>query len=310
MSKNVFRSFEVQTMEDKVFIQAPQRASQPAPKVVEQLEEVEEYSGPSADDLRREAELFKAGWDKEKAVMVAAAQAEADTITRNAEKHAFEEIKRQKEAGALLLVQAEAQAGRIAEESAAKAAQFDAAAQKKAAQLEQEARERGFTEGKEKGWAEGKAEAERLIGRIHAVLSKTIEKRAEIILESEAQLVQLVLQIAKKVVKVLSENQKNIVINNVLQALKKLKTRSDITIRVNLHDLNIVTEHAKEVVQMFEKIKNVTVLEDSTVDPGGCIIETDFGQIDARISSQLREIEEKILELMPIQDRAKPGGAG
>ena len=309
MPKNVFRSFEVKTMEDKVFIQAPLRPVPASARAAEEPEAVEEYSGPTADDLRREAELFKSGWDKQKETMLEAARAEAEQIVKNAEKHAFEEIKKQREAGETLAAQAQAQAARIEEEARQKAGEHEAAALKKAAVLEQESRERGFEEGKQQGWAEGKAEAERLIGRIHAVLSKTIEKRSEIIQESEAQLVQLVLQIAKKVVKVLSENQKNIVVNNVLQALKKLKTRSDITIRVNLHDLNIVTEHAKEIVQMFEKVKNVTVLEDSTVDPGGCIIETDFGQIDARISSQLKEIEEKILELIPIQDRAKPGGA-
>jgi flagellar assembly protein FliH len=47
------------------------------------------------------------------------------------------------------------------------------------------------------------------------------------------------------------------------------------------------------------------VLEDSSVDKGGCIIETDFGQIDARISSQLHEIEENITELMPIRTKGE-----
>ena len=32
---------------------------------------------------------------------------------------------------------------------------------------------------------------------------------------------------------------------------------------------------------------------------------TDFGQIDARISSQLHEIEEKILDVSPIKARGK-----
>ena len=56
---------------------------------------------------------------------------------------------------------------------------------------------------------------------------------------------------------------------------------------------------------MVESVKSVTVVEDSTVDRGGCIIETDFGQIDARISSQLHEIEEKIVELAPIKIRGE-----
>jgi flagellar assembly protein FliH len=53
------------------------------------------------------------------------------------------------------------------------------------------------------------------------------------------------------------------------------------------------------------------VAEDSSVDPGGCIIETDFGEIDARISSQLAEMEARILQVSPMKSKAKaPAGPG
>jgi flagellar assembly protein FliH len=46
-------------------------------------------------------------------------------------------------------------------------------------------------------------------------------------------------------------------------------------------------------------------VEDTSVDEGGCVIETDFGEIDARIASQLAELEAKILEISPIKSWAK-----
>jgi hypothetical protein len=87
----------------------------------------------------------------------------------------------------------------------------------------------------------------------------------------------------------------------VVQALHKLKGKSDVIVRVNFQDLNMTTEHKKEIIEMAERVRNMTIAEDSSVDPGGAIIETDFGQIDARISSQLREIEDRIIELTPIK---------
>ncbi|MDD5065759.1 MAG: FliH/SctL family protein, partial [bacterium] len=45
------------------------------------------------------------------------------------------------------------------------------------------------------------------------------------------------------------------------------------------------------------ELKHVTILEDTRIDKGGCIIETDFGSVDARIATQLQEIEEMIREL-------------
>jgi flagellar assembly protein FliH len=148
---------------------------------------------------------------------------------------------------------------------------------------------------------------DRLVERIHIIIDRIIEKRGEIIEGTETQVVNLVLLIAKKVIKVISENQKNVVINNVLQGLRrKIKTRGDVIIRVNLDDLQLTTDHTKEFLQLVENVRSISVLEDSSVDKGGAMIETDFGQIDARIASQLHEIEEKILELMPIKNKT-PG---
>lgn len=64
---------------------------------VEEVPEIEEpvYEGPTAEDLRREAEEFKVQWEAEKQQMLQKAQASADEIVAKAEKSAFEEVKRQ-----------------------------------------------------------------------------------------------------------------------------------------------------------------------------------------------------------------------
>ncbi|MCX7786252.1 MAG: flagellar assembly protein FliH [Spirochaetes bacterium] len=298
MAKNVFRPHEIVQGKERVLIKPPELF----PSQAEELEEIpaEEYTGPTADELRREAELFRANWEKEKEAMIASAKAEAERIVKEAEQRAFEILQKKSEEAALLRRQAEEETQRILENAQRKAEEILTEARLRAAAEEGEIRKKAMEEGREEGWKAGKAEAERVIERLHVVLTKAIEKRNEIITQSEAQIVHLILQIARKVVKVISENQKNIVMNNVLQALRKLKSKSDVTIRVNLRDLNLVTEHAKEIVDMIENVKSITVLEDTSVDPGGCIIETDFGEIDARIATQLQEIEDRILQIAPI----------
>ncbi len=303
MAKNVFRPTEIIRGENKVYIKPPEIFSRKAAQEVEEIEEVEEYTGPTADDLRKEAELYRANFEKEKETMSRAAKAEAERIVKEAETAAYDLVRKKTEEAAQIKLDAEREADRILAEAKTQAELIVQEARKEAIKLEDEEKKKGYDEGRDAGWKEGKAEADRLVERLHMVLSKAIEKRADIINQSEAQIVHLILQIAKKVVKVISENQRNIVINNALQALKKLKNKSDVTIRVNLLDVNLMTEHAQDIVDMIENVKSVTVLEDATVDRGGCIIETDFGEIDARIAAQLREIEERILELVPIQTK-------
>ncbi len=299
MAKNVFRAGEVAVSQSRVFIPAPEQRM--APITIDEPAAAEEYTGPTADDLRREAEEFKKQWDAEREQMIAEAKAEAERIVEEAEQTAFEEVKKKNEQAQEVKQEAEAEAERIRQEAEGKAAEVVQEAEQKARQVESDAFERGRKEGHEQGFREGHAEAERVIDRLHVILNRAIDRRQQILEESESQIIHLVLEISKKVIKVLSENQRNIVVNNVVQALQKLKSKSDVIIRVNLADLEMTSKHIDTIIERIERVGNVTVAEDSTVDPGGCVIETDFGEIDARISSQLREIEDRILELAPIR---------
>jgi flagellar assembly protein FliH len=304
VAKNVFRAGEVQVAGGKVFIQGPESPPE-APQPVEAEEAVEEYTGPTVEDIKREAEEFRAQWDEERERMIQEAREEADRIVKEAENQAFEEVKAKNDQAATIKQEAEEEAERVKQEAQAEAERIVNEAREKADTVEREAYEKGVEQGEEKGFASGEAEVNRLIDRLHVILNKAIERRNEIIEESESQIVHLVLEIAKKVVKVISENQKNVVVNNVVQALRKLKQKSDVIIRVNFQDLKMVSSHTEEITKMVERVGNITVAEDSSVDPGGAIIETDFGQIDARISSQLREIEDRITELAPIKSNPK-----
>jgi flagellar assembly protein FliH len=242
--------------------------------------------------------------------MINAAQEEADKIIKEAEEAAFQEVKRKNDEAQVIRREAEAEAERIV-----------AGAEEKARQLEDEARmsietsrrgaeEQGRQRGHEDGFEDGKAEVERLVRRSRVILERAQEKRGEILTETEKQVVDLVLLISRKVIKTLSENQRGIVIDNVKEALRKVKNRGGVIIRVNLADLELTTEHTSEFISLVEGAKDLHVIEDSTVDPGGCIIETDFGEIDARIASQLAELENRILEISPIVSRAKSGETG
>ena len=303
MAKNVFRADEILYQSRKIFIEPP-KVEAPAEEPVAAEPSVE-YSGPTAEDVRREADAFKARWEEEKARLLAVAQEEAEAIRKEAERVAFDEVKRKNNQAQKIRQEAEDESKRVLEEARQQAARLEEEIRGRVEKIEAEARQQGAGEGREQGYQEGHAEVQRLIDNLQRIISAAIERRNLIIEESETQVINLVLLIAKKVIKVISENQKNVVINNVVQALRKLKSRGEVVIRVNLADLELTSAHIADFMKMVENVKSITVLEDSSVDRGGCVIETDFGQIDARISSQLHEIEEKIVELMPIRSRGE-----
>ena len=297
MAKNVFRPQEIQQVTRKIYLETPFEVEAETVDV----QPLEEYTGPTADDLRREAEAFKISWSAEKEAMIAEARAESDRIQKEAEQRAFEEVKRLTDDSRKARQEAEDEKNTILAEAHNQAEKEIADAKAQVNSISEEAYKAGLDKGREEGWQAGQSEVARLNEQLHKVIASAIAKRKEIIEETETQIINLVIQISKKVVKVISENQKNVVINNCIQALRKLKSRGDVVIRVNMEDVQLTSEHINDFMRMVENVRTITVMEDSSVDKGGCIIETDFGLIDARISSQFKEIEEKILELTPIR---------
>lgn len=298
MAKTVFRPGEAKQSEDKVMLPLYKDYS-PVEEVIEDVPE--EYTGPTADDLRREAEAFKKQWEIEKQQMLNQAQLSADDIVKKAEETAFAEVKRQTDQAAVIKADAENEAANIIERAKAEAEQIIADAQAERDRQRNDAYQEGFDQGHSEGYEKGVAEVDRLVERMHKILEAVMQRRDEILQDTESQIVELVILMARKVIKILSENQKNVIMANTLAALKKVRTRGEVTLRVNLEDVKLTTEHVDEFIQHVENVQGITVLEDSSVEKGGCIVETDFGSIDARISSQLTELENKILEISPLK---------
>lgn len=302
MAKTVFRPNEIKAKPGEVTLKLIHDYSP-----VEEVEEapVEEYTGPTPDDLRREAEAFKAGWEIEKKRMLEIAQASADDIVKKAEEAAFAEVKRQTDQAQVIKSDAEQAASKIIEDAKLEAERIIQEANVEKENIKATAHQDGYKEGHEQGFMEGQNEVNRLVERVHKIVESVMVRREEILCETEQQIVELVLLMTRKVVKIISENQKTVVLSNVLAALKKIRTRGNITLRVNTEDLKLTTAHVDEFIKRIENVNGISVIEDSSVDKGGCIVETDFGAIDARISSQLAELESKIMEISPVKSVSK-----
>ena len=297
--QTLFQPGQLKPKEGEFKLQLVHEFAPPVEEVVE--EEVPEYTGPTADDLRREAEAFKAQWEQEKQQMLQEAQAKADEIVKKAEDAAFAEVKRQTNQAQVVKNEAEQNAAEIIKNAQEEASRIIEEAKSEQDSLKKSGYSEGVNQGREEGFSEGKAEVERLIERTHKILEGVMARREEILSETEQQIVELVILMTRKVVKIISENQKSVVMANILQALKKVKGRGNVTVRVNMSDVKLTTEHIQDFIKQVENVQGITVLEDSSVDKGGCVVETDFGAIDAKIQSQLSELETASLEISPVK---------
>ncbi len=305
MARKIFKASEVKIIGSKVLI-APPHIKSAKVEEAEAVEEVEEILEPQMGEEIEEVEIPLVEIEKEKLLEEARkikeeAEAQAKKIKEEAEEEAFKVLQKKSVEARKMKEDARDEVKKLLEEAEKKAGEKENEIKQQVDSLIQEARTKAFNEGREDGYKTGEEEVKRLIDRLHVIINSAIDKKKRIIENTEEQLIDLILLISRKVIKVISETEKNVVVENVKEALKKLGKETEITIRVNMKDLGLTTKNKREFISLVEALEHVKVEEDDRVGPGGCIIETAFGDVDARIQTQLQVVEEKIRELVPIK---------
>ncbi len=255
---------------------------------------IDVYQGPSIEEMEAELERYRRETEEEVREMLEQAEERAKKIEEEGKENAFRELQQAREQ-----IKNEMDRLRIESEQEIERGKFEAEkmikeAELKVSEIEHEAYKKGYDAGREEGYKEGQAEVMRLIDRLGTVVSTAVDIRDEIIRSSEKLMTEMILMIARKVIKDEIVERREVVINNIKEAIRRVKDRDRIDIRVNFADLDMTTAHKDELIKMMESLKKVNIYEDSRVERGGCIIETDVGAIDARISTQLDAIEEAI----------------
>lgn len=307
MAKLVFKPIQIAEANDQIEIAISDKYKKFHKAEVEEEYEVdmegnviEQYQGPSIDEIEEELERYRIESEEQVRATIAEAQAKAERIIEDGRTRAFQLIQDSKEKVKIEEDSARAQAEQIKDRAKLEVERMIKEAEMKVAEIEHEAYQRGYDAGREVGFKKGQAEVRRLIDRLGTIVGKAIDIREDIIQASEKQMVEMILIIARKVIKDEIVERKEIVLNNIREALKRIKDRDRVDIRVNFSDLEITTAHKDELIKLMESLRKVNIYEDSRVDRGGVIIETDVGAIDARISTQLKEIEEAIRNAEPI----------
>lgn len=252
------------------------------------------YKGPSIEEMEAELERYRHETEEEANNLLSKAREEANSIIEKSKQASFNELQKATEEANRKMEQLKTDSERELERGKFEAEKIIKEAELKASEIEHEAYKRGHESGRDEGYKDGQSEVMRLIDRLATVVAKAVDVRDEIISSSEKLMTEMILMIARKVIKDEIVERREVVINNIKEAMRRIKDRDRINIRVNFADLDMTTAHKDELIKMMETLKKINIYEDSRIERGGCIIETDIGAIDARISVQLDAIEEAI----------------
>lgn len=159
------------------------------------------------------------------------------------------------------------------------------------AAIERDAFAKGFAQGERAGNEAAAKRGEAMLRRLTQTLEELTALRAEMIRQTEQQMVRLALAIARRVLHREVSLDRDLLIAMARVALDRLGESAQVTVRLHPEDYES-TANARAAAWTGAQVR---VSPDARVPRGGCRIESDFGALDAGVDAQLQEIAHALL---------------
>jgi flagellar biosynthesis/type III secretory pathway protein FliH len=133
-----------------------------------------------------------------------------------------------------------------------------------------------------------------LLPALEGVVSRIEAARAEWLENWQHAAVDLAVAIAERIVRRELEQDPQLAVVWVRDALELAAGASEIAILLNPDDQEVLAPHVESLAAGVARIASPTVVADTSVTPGGCVIRTKHGIIDARLETQLRRLADEM----------------
>ncbi|MCI1692393.1 FliH/SctL family protein [Aneurinibacillus aneurinilyticus] len=160
------------------------------------------------------------------------------------------------------------------------------------------ARQEGYEQGVEQGREEGRRlvyeEYAQALEQAAAILEEAPSTKRRMIAEAESFVLDLTIEIARKVIGEQLMLDKENVIALIRKALSRTQEYKSVTVAVSPDTYTYVQENRAKLLEVLDSQVEITIIPDDAVTDGGAVIRTTMGSVDARVDVQLEEIKKAL----------------
>ena len=106
----------------------------------------------------------------------------------------------------------------------------------------------------------------------------------------EPELVNTITDVFRKVTRVVSDDNQDIILGLIGNVLKNAETSNDFVIKVSPEDYKFLTNNQGKIYCAVSKEINLDIVADTTMKKNECIIETDAGVFDCSLDIELNNL--------------------
>lgn len=172
----------------------------------------------------------------------------------------------------------------------------------------QEAYQLGLDEGRKEAFQRTSQEIDSKLQSFDSLLKAVSNLKTVLVEHNESHLVQLTFQMAKRLAHAEVQMDPQVVVDVLRQAVEKAQAEEDITVQVAPSQIEFLEGLKSETGREIEFIKKIKFQPVEGLTPGGCVIQTNYGEIDARFEERVSKLWESVSEnLNKVKDQITSG---
>jgi len=186
--------------------------------------------------------------------------------------------------------------------------QIEAAALEKLKEIQeqafQEAYQLGLDEGRRQAFEKHSSEISERMKSLDQLLLTIKDLKKEMAAFNEAHLMQLVYQMAARLAKVELDGNNQAMVQILRDAVGLAQDEENVTVRVSTAQFEFLENLKKETGRELDFIRKIRFEPSAEINDGGCIVETNYGEVDARIEQRIQQLWSVLSENIPrVKDR-------
>jgi flagellar biosynthesis/type III secretory pathway protein FliH len=163
----------------------------------------------------------------------------------------------------------------------------------------QREREEVLAKAREQGRQEGLAQSSE-------VLLRAKMQAGEMLAANEKDVIALACKIAEKVIGRDIERQPELLIDMCATAIEQIRSARSMVLRVHPKTAQVLRSRKPELMELIGRAVDLAIREDPEVSSVGCIVQTEFGTVDAQLPTQFEMLQNVLL---PDPNKKKEGPA-
>ncbi len=157
--------------------------------------------------------------------------------------------------------------------------------------------DQAYKEGHEQGLKDASASLGDQAEEILKTVNSAVAEKNKILKMARGEVLKLAIKVAEQILKSEISLNQAVCVNIVAEAISKITDKDRVIIRINRLDADFVKMNRDRLMKQLGEVKNLVIQEDSRVEQGGCIIETDLGYIDATVATKLESLEHAVFKV-------------